>query len=174
VAFLDSETTGVEPTSEIVELAILNAACDPVTREVLGILEEYVGQREPGKGAPEMAARASGLTPTFLRGKSLKEDRVKDLLTRADFIVAHNQSFDCRMLTSLYPWAGQLKNWKCSLRGIDWKSIGMSEAKLQSLMADYDIKTEQAHRARQDALGMLQLLSNRHAGKTLLAHLLGW
>jgi len=50
----------------------------------------------------------------------------------------------------------------------------MSEAKLQSPMAECDIKTEQAHRARQDALGMLQLLSRRRAGKTLLAHLLEW
>jgi DNA polymerase III subunit epsilon len=146
-----------------------------VTGEVLGILEEYVGQREPRKGAPEMAARASGLTPTFLRGKSLNEGRVKDLLTRADYIVADNASFDCRMLTSLYPWAGKLKNWKCSLNEVKWKAeVNMPETNLQALMAEYGIETEQAHRARADALGMLQLLSRPHGGKTLLARLIGW
>ena len=48
------------------------------------------------------------------------------------------------------------------------------ERNLQALRVEYQIKTEEAHRARADALGMLQLLSRRHAGKTLLAHLLGW
>lgn len=175
VAFLDTETTGVEATSEIVELAILNTACGPATGEVLGILEEYVGQREPRMDASELPARASGLTSSFLRGKSLDEDRVKDLLTRADCIVAHNASFDSRMLTSLYPWAGSLKNWKCSLNGIKWEAeVGMPETNLQALIDECGIKTQETHRARADALGMLQLLSRRHAGKTLLAHLLGW
>jgi hypothetical protein len=175
IAFLDTETTGLEDTSEIIELAILNAACDPVTGEILGILEEYVGQREPRMAGTELAARASGLTSSFLRGKSLDEHRVKDLLTRADCIVAHNASFDCRMLTRLYPWAGKLKNWKCSLHGVRWEAeVGMTETNLQGLMADIGVKTEGAHRARPDALGMLQLLSRRYAGKTLLARLLGW
>jgi hypothetical protein len=104
----------------------------------------------------------------------LDEDRVRNLLTRADCIVAHNASFDCRMPTCLYPWVENL-NWKCSLNGVKWETeVGMSERNLQALLAEYRIKTEEAHRARPDALGMLQLLSRRHAGKTLLAHLLGW
>jgi DNA polymerase-3 subunit epsilon len=153
----------------------LNAACDPVTGEVLGILEEYVGQREPRMAAPELATRASGLTSSFLRGKSLDEDKVRNVLTRADCIVAHNAGFDRRMLTSLYPWAGNLKNWKCSLNDIKWETeVRMPETNLQALLAEHGIKTEEAHRARSDALGMLQLLSRRHAGKTLLAQLMGW
>jgi len=98
---------------------------------------------------------------------------VRNLLTRADGIVAHNASFDRRMLTSLYPWVDSL-NWKCSLNGVNWTEVGLPERNLQALMAEYRINTEEAHRAYQDALGMLQLLSRRHAGKTLLAHLMGW
>lgn len=109
-----------------------------------------------------------------MRGKSLDEERLRNLLTRADCIVAHNANFDCRMLTRLYPWAEKL-NWKCSLNGIKWESeVGISETGLQALMAESGLKTQGAHGARADALGMLQLLSRRHAGKTLLAHLLGW
>ena len=44
-AFLDTETTGQPP--EVIELAIVNAAYDPITGEVLGILDEYLGHREP-------------------------------------------------------------------------------------------------------------------------------
>jgi len=61
------------------------------------------------------------------------------------------------------------------LNGVKWQAeVGMSETNLQGLMAEHGIKTEQAHRARPDALGMLQLLSRRHAGKTLPARLMGW
>lgn len=63
IAFLDTETTGLESSSEVVELAILTA-CDPMTGEVLGVLEQYVGHREPGMAVPELA-RASGLTSNF-------------------------------------------------------------------------------------------------------------
>lgn len=148
IAFLDTETTGLDDSSEIVELAILNAACDPVTGEILGILEEYVGQREPRTARPELAARASGLTSSFLGGKSLDEHRVKDLLTRADFVVAHNASFDRRMPTRLYPWAENLKNWECSLNGVKWEAeVGMSATNLQALVAEYGIKTEGTPRA---------------------------
>ena len=69
IAFLDTETTGLDASAEIIELAILNAACDPVTGEVLGILEQYVGNREPTVAAPELAVRASGPTLSFLRGE---------------------------------------------------------------------------------------------------------
>ena len=156
VAFLDTETTGTEPSAELVELAIVDAACDPITGEILGILDQYVGQREPSKG------------------KSLDENRVRELLTRADRIVAHNADFDKRVLMRVYPWAEKL-DWKCSLNGIKWETeVGTSERNLQSLLAKYGIKAEQAHRALPDALGLLQLMSHRHAGKTLLAHLLGW
>jgi len=41
-------------------------------------------------------------------------------------------------------------------------------------MAKFGDPKEQAHHALPDALGLLQLMSRRHAGKTLLAHLLGW
>ena len=101
IAFLDTETTGLDASAEIIELAILNAACDPVTGEVLGILEQYVGNREPTVSAPELAVKASGPTLSFLRGKSLDEDRVRNMLARADCIVAHNAPFDCRMLTAI-------------------------------------------------------------------------
>jgi len=73
-----------------------------------------------------------------------------------------------------HPWVENL-NWKCSLNGVKREAeFGLTERNLQALMVEYQIKTEEAHRARADALGMLQLLSRRHAGKTLLAHLLGW
>jgi len=161
VAFLDTETTGTESSAELTELAIVNTACDPITGEVLGILDQYDWQRDRKMG------------------KSPDEARVQGLLTRADCIVAHKADFDRRMLAGVYPprdhpWTKKL-TWKCSLNGIKWESdVGMSERKLEELMAEFGVQKEQAHHALPDALGLLQLMSRRHAGKTLLAHLLGW
>jgi hypothetical protein len=104
VAFLDTETTGTESSAELIELAIVNTACDPITGEVLGILDQYDWQRDQRMG------------------KSLDEARVQGLLTRADCIVARKADFDRRMLAGVYPprdhpWTKKL-TWKCSLNGI--------------------------------------------------------
>jgi hypothetical protein len=151
VAFLDTETTGVDDSGKLRELAIINAACDPVTGDILGILEQYE-----------------------FRGSSPNEKRVRDLLTRADWIVAHNASFDRRVLVRVFPWVDKLKGdcWKCSLTGIKWDpAVG---TRLENLLVHFGLADTQQHHARADALDLLRLMSRQRGGKTLLAELLGW
>jgi hypothetical protein len=161
VAFLDTETTGTDPNAELTELAIVNTACDPITGEILGVLDEYDWRRD----------QRTETAPN--------ENKIQALLTRAECIVAHNGDFDRRMLAGAFPqrehpWIKKL-NWKCSLNDIKWESeVGTSERKLEALMVKYGVQAEQAHHALPDALGLLELMARRHAGKTLLADLLGW
>jgi hypothetical protein len=171
VAFLDTETTGQQPSAEVIELAIVTAACDPITGQVLGVLDQYVGHRQPKAEGVESRCREVGLTPEFLRGKDLDECRIRELLKEDTWIVAHNAAFDRGALKLLYPWVEALR-WKCSLNEVEWnRDEGRG---LQDLMRKYQIQTEEAHRALPDALALLQLMSRRDSGKTFLAQLLGW
>lgn len=93
-ACVDVETTGLNPrTHEVVELAIVLFAFERTTGKAMGIVDEYVGQREPGRAIPADAARVHGLTRAMLKSKTLDEVRIRSLGERAEFYIAHNMAY---------------------------------------------------------------------------------
>ena len=69
-AFVDVETTGLDPTTEeIVELSIMLFAYDKGNGKIFGVLEEYTGRREPSEPIPKEAYKIHGITD-----KKLKEN----------------------------------------------------------------------------------------------------
>lgn len=132
--FIDVETTGLDPAAhEVVELAIALVAFDRETGDILGIVDEYAGLRDPGFPIPADATRVHGLRSTDVRGKRLDDARIRAMLERAEFLVAHNASFDKAFVTKLYPEV-QRKRWVCSMRSIPWKQKGFPSRGLQSLV----------------------------------------
>lgn len=90
-AFVDVETTGFSPErDEIIELAAVLFAFSPETGEIYGILDEYVGFREPTRSIPRAATARHGITRRMVKGHQLDAGRIKEILDRAGFIVAHN------------------------------------------------------------------------------------
>jgi hypothetical protein len=151
IAFLDTEWTGKEPTRRMTELAIVNVAYDPVKDEVVGVLEEYV----------------------MNKGKTLDGAKARDLLERAERIVAHNSSGDQSLLDRELPGTEKSK-WLCSYRGIEWKHLmGVQGARQETLVGKAGIGYRQDHHARADAHDLIQLLAHRHdGGRTYLGRLL--
>ena len=151
IACLDTEWSGQEPARKMTELAIVNAAYDPIQDEVVGIVEEYV----------------------MRKGEKLKKEKVRALLERADRIVAHNCRGDQSLLDREVPGIKKHK-WICSFRGVEWKRlIGVQSASQNALMGKAGLRYEQDHHARADAHDLKRLLAQKHeGGRTYLGRLL--
>lgn len=160
---VDVETTGLSPRhDEIVELAAILFAFDRETGQIRGVVDEYTGLREPSVPISPEAARVNGITPEMVRGQRLDEARVEGIFRRAEFLVAHNASFDRGFVTRLFPGTKR-KPWLCSMRHVDWRGMGFSSAALQSLLRRHGIAVQRAHRGSDDARATLELLSRRDA-----------
>ena len=158
--FVDVETTGLSPrTEEIIELAICLFAYSKDTGEIGGVVDQYVGLREPGVPISSGAARVHGLRMKDLCGKQLDVARVEAMLHSAEFVVAHNAPFDRGFLARIFPVSSR-KLWLCSMSGINWKGKGFPSRGLQNLLRAHGISAGRAHRAEDDVLATLELLAH--------------
>jgi hypothetical protein len=151
IAFLDTETEGSGSASRMTQLAIVNVAYDPEEDAVVGILKEYF-----------MDA-----------GQSLDKTEARATLERAEFIVAHNISFDRPLLARNLLGTEKMK-WCCSLRDLEWKQLlEVQSASLETLIGKVGLKYDQDHTARADARVLRSLLALKHnGGRTYLGRLL--
>lgn len=171
---VDVETTGLSPTTdEIIELGILLFEYDLARGRYLGVVDEYVGLREPACRLHPEAAAVNGLTMGDLRGRCLDHSRVITLLQRTDLLIAHNAPFDRRFMEALFPIV-KTKNWCCSMSGINWLAKGFPNRRLQDLLQRHSIFSTSAHRAQADVRATLELLTWQQSdGSSYLAELLG-
>ncbi|MGB4669426.1 MAG: exonuclease domain-containing protein [Bacillota bacterium] len=158
-AFVDVETTGLSPQSdEVVEFATALFAFDRTSGRIKGVVDEYVGLRDPGRPIPAKATEVHGIRDHDVRGKRLDDGRILELMSQAEFLVAHNAPFDSGFVERLYPEAAD-KTWLCSMREIPWIQKGFESRGLQNLLKDHGIQPGRAHRGRYDVRAALQLLS---------------
>jgi DNA polymerase-3 subunit epsilon len=166
---VDVETTGFGQTDEVVEIGLVLFAFERRSGQVLEIVDEYAGLREPDCAMHPGALGVHGLTSDHLQGMRLDVVRVEDILLRTEFLIAHNASFDRRFVVPLFPIAG-MKPWYCSMSGVDWKAKGFQSRGLQSLLSQHGIEILQAHRAVEDAKATLTLLSRQQEGGRTYLH----
>lgn len=157
--FIDVETTGLSPAyEEIVELAIILFSFNRHTGQIVGIVDEYCELREPGKPIPRSASKVHGIYDKDVKGKSLDEQKITEMVAQAEFLVAHNAPFDRGFVNQLFDCCCN-KTWLCSMRGINWRRKGFQSMALQKLLAAHGINVSRAHRAIDDAKASLLLLS---------------
>lgn len=159
-ALVDVETTGLSPSRhEVLEIAVLLFAFRRDSGEIAGLVDEYIGLREPRRRyIPYGATAIHGITYDMVQGRSLDDERILELFGRAEFLVAHNASFDYGFVARMYPEVNQ-KPWLCSMRQVNWRQYGFPSRGLQPLLAAHGIHPETAHRAAADCRAVLALLN---------------
>lgn len=169
VLFVDTETTGLgerdEPTIAAV-LASVQCGTGVIPRE----FHSYYGKREPSWPISDGAYRIHGLADKDLAGSRFDLKELVTLFGVSDLVVAHNASFDERMLRV----AGlESNNWQCSLRSVSWPASAEGRS-LDALCEYFSVFRAQPHNAMSDVRALMAVLSKRASnGKAYLAQLLG-
>lgn len=159
VLILDTETTGLDWRAErIIELAMLAVDVDMQTGMPVGEVEVYEDFEDPGGPIPPEIVKLTGITDQDVKGQALNEAKIKDMVARADLIVAHNAGFDRPFVENRLD-VFEHKAWACSFQGINWKAQGLGSAKLEFLCSEFGWFYD-AHRAQVDCHALLRVLSS--------------
>lgn len=157
IAIVDTETTGTDAaTAGLVELGLLKAQYCRDSGRVLGITGQLSQLHDPGIPIPEEASAVHGITDDMVKGHALDAGPIEAALQGVDLVIAHNSSFD-RVLLERYAPVFSTVPWGCSLRDVDWNTLGFSSGKLEYLAYRAGFFYG-GHRAAADCHALLQIL----------------
>lgn len=166
---LDCETTGLEETDEMIELAMLRFRFDE--GGILALDEVFNELREPSVPISEEASRVTGITAETVAGKTITDAQVAGFLEGAELVVAHNAGFDRKMVERTFPGAGfDAVAWHCSLEQVDWQGRGKKGRSLESVVLSEGYVYE-SHRADADVIATAFALQSTE-GETAFAEML--
>lgn len=155
---LDVETTGLDPERDaVIELALQRFWADSTGR-IVTAGRRHSWFEDPGRPIPAEISTLTGIRDEDVRGRSIIDPIASSLIADADFVVAHNASFDRPFVERRLPFAAGGR-WVCSMRDVNWKGIGFEGRVLSHLLSQmgwfYD-----AHRAQTDVDALLHLLDH--------------
>jgi DNA polymerase-3 subunit epsilon len=158
-AIVDVETTGMSPKSgdEVVEIGIILFRFNAVHHDEVEVVDTYQSLREPTDPIPYSVTRIHGITNEMVIGKTLDYAKIEEIFGRAEFVVAHNASFDRSFLEQLVPMSID-RPWKCSCFGIPWIKHGLANRQLGTLRNYFGVSHDKAHRALSDCEVVLEAL----------------
>ena len=157
LVILDTETTGVDNSAELIELAFCVCSYDVRTRMVLSIDCCFDAFSKPEKELSQEVSELTHITNDMLPKQKLSHDDFKEYLPEKCLVVAHNASFDRRILERSYPYVLADLHWADSMTEIDWRKKGFNGKGLEMLLTQAGYWYE-AHRAINDVLALLWLI----------------
>lgn len=168
---VDCETTGLGNSDEVIELALLRFRYSQLSGRILQVLGNYSGLREPTCPISPTASKMNGLSKRDVAGHRIDIERATGLVGGVEMAIAHNASFDRRMVVPLLPQLAETA-WYCSMRSVRWMEKGSPSTKLQDIAAYYGIVV--THRAMSDAQTVFDLLSmtDEQTGKPIFHELM--
>jgi len=170
--YLDTETTGMDSEEDaIIEVALVPFEFD-AGGNIYRLLPEYNALQDPGFPIPEIITKITGITDEAVAGQSIDWQQVKDLLTSAVIVIAHNARFDRPFVENALKDFEDI-SWGCSIADIDWNEEGMEGVKLEFLAYKYGFFYE-GHRATIDCQAGIEILSRKLpvSGEPVLKRLL--
>ncbi len=156
---LDTETTGLNHRKdEIIEIGLIAFTFDErgAIGDVTGI---YGGLQQPSIRIPADITKLTGITDEMVAGQMIDMQAVRDLVARADLIIAHNAGFD-RPFCEVFSSAFSDKAWACSNSEIDWSARGFEGTKLGYLIGQAGYFHD-GHRAVDDCFALLEVLDRK-------------
>lgn len=161
---VDVETTGLDTTNDrIIELGMVAFEFDG-DGYVYAVDPKREWFEDPGIPIPDEAVQITGITDDMVRGQRIDDAAVQAEIARADIVIAHNASFDRRMLERRYPEFAN-KHWGCSLNDVPWATFGCRGAKLDYLLFQLCSEFHTGHRAGDDCLATLHVLAMPRDGQ---------
>ena len=159
IAFLDTETTGVNKMSDkIIELALKVVTFEKASGNIVAIDIEYESFNDPGEEISQEITMLTGISDEMVEGQSIDWERVDAILKDAEIVVAHNAGFD-RAFIDRYSSVSPDKIWACSMQDIDWLGRGFTSSK-QELLCYWHGFYFDAHRAMNDVDALINLLTH--------------
>ena len=156
---VDIETTGLNPAEDrIIEIGLVTFSFSeseaPVITNIYGSLED------PGCEIPEQISKLTLLTTAQLRGQKIDWTAVRQILSAADVVIAHNAKFEkgfLRVRPELEGLADRLF-WACSMSHVDWDAHGFRSRALTYIAADMGFINPFPHRAPFDCVTTFKII----------------
>ena len=159
IAFLDTETTGVNRASDkIIELALKVVKFEKASGKIVSIDKEYESFNDPGEEISQEITMLTGINDEMVEGQAIDWEKVDAILKDAEIVVAHNAGFD-RAFVDRYSSVSPNKIWACSINDIDWLGRGFTSSK-QELLCYWHGFYFDAHRAMNDVDALIHLLTH--------------
>lgn len=160
---VDVETTGLDTAADrIIELGLVPFEFDSAG-QVYAVDPKREWFEDPGIPIPAEAVEITGITDAMVRGQRIDDAAVLTEIDRAHLVIAHNASFDRRMLERRFP-AFATKFWGCSLSDVPWARFGCRGAKLDYLLFQLCDAFHTGHRAGDDCQATLHVLATPRDG----------
>lgn len=170
--YLDTEATGLDPATEkVIELALVPFEYDDEGR-LYRVLPAYNALQDPGVAISPFITRITGITNEMVAGQAIDWDAVRNLLSGASLVIAHNARFDRPFVEPLCKAFEEIP-WACSLADVNWNEEGFEGVKLEYLGFKYGFFYE-GHRATIDCQAGIELLSRTlpNSGERVMKRLL--
>ncbi len=172
--YLDVEATGLRiGVDEVIELAMLPFDYEPDTGRITTIHHDqaFNALREPSFPIPADATAVNGITDDDVKGQTIDDDAVTELVESASLIIAHNAAYDRPMVESVWPVFRDMA-WACSFKDVSWRSEGFAGSSLEYLGMKFGWFFD-GHRALADCEAGVALLGETlpQADTTVLAQL---
>jgi DNA polymerase-3 subunit epsilon len=153
---LDQETTGLERTDEVIELAMVPFSYTQ-SGQIVELGEGYQWFQQPSFPIPPEITEITGITDAMVAGQEIDREAVAALACSASIIIAHHAEFDRPFAERLCP-IFETRNWACSMKEIDWRHEGAEGTKLAYLLQSLGLFYDR-HRALSDCVALVELLS---------------
>ena len=161
LAFLDTETTGLNPYDDIIiELAIKIVEIENDSGKIVSIGQEYTSFNDPKVPIKKEISLLTGIKDDMVVNKNIDWEEVDSLIENSEIIVAHNASFD-RSFIDQNSTKSPHKIWACSVNDIDWLKRGFTSTK-QELLCYWHGFYFDAHRAMDDVNALIHLLTHNY------------
>lgn len=163
---IDTETTGLEVSDAIVEVALVPFVLDTATGQILAVLPALGGLQDPGFPMSPDVIAVHGITDDDVKGQTIDWTSIVRALAEVDLVIAHNAGFDRpRVTRELEGRRGELADdvvdravnalWACTVEQVPWTGM---PSKRQEILAVWHGFFYTAHRADADCLALLHLL----------------
>ena len=169
---IDVETTGLnKDNDEIIQIAMRPFFVSPTTGEVTGVKKSIEYLQEPSRPLSPIITDITGFVDEDLKGHSIPWDRVAKILSKCQFVIAHNASFDRQWVEKALQKNSQIVPtdvvWCCSMTQVDWSTICRASKALEVLCAWHGFFYD-SHNAVADVDATLHLLRKESYMKQML------